>query len=206
MRVALLSLALLCLVGLSVGQPSTFFDFFFDIENKRQFGRIVGGAAVTIAKYPYIVSLRRNSNHICAASVISTNCAVTCAHCTYALTSVAGVTIYGGSTSRTTGGKIFKVSAIINHPNYDPDTFDADVAVLRVDTPLIPNTNIAPVQLVAANYAYTAGTIGYVAGWGRTTLGSAASSLSSSLRAVNIPFVSDATCASMWSNTELTAT
>ncbi|XP_058116975.1 trypsin delta-like [Anopheles ziemanni] len=203
MRVALLSFGLLCLLKCSVGQSQNFFDFFFDIENKRQNGRIVGGAAVTIAKYPYIVSIRRNTVHICAGSVISTYYAVTCAHCTYTM-SIPQVTIYGGSTSRNTGGKQFKVTEIVVHPNFDTDTIDNDISVLRVSTPFVPNTNIAPVSLVAADYSYPNGAIAYVAGWGRITIGNSPSSLSASLRAVNIPFVDDVSCQNLWSNKDLT--
>ncbi|ETN59160.1 hypothetical protein AND_009298 [Anopheles darlingi] len=48
------------------------------------------------------------------------------------MTSVDGITLYGGSTSRTTGGRVFQVTNIVMHPEYNPDTFDCDVSVLRV--------------------------------------------------------------------------
>uniref|UniRef100_A0A1Y9IVX9 Peptidase S1 domain-containing protein n=1 Tax=Anopheles minimus TaxID=112268 RepID=A0A1Y9IVX9_9DIPT len=203
MRVAFLSLGLLCLVGLSAGQDTrrSFFDFFFDVENKLQNGRIVGGSTVSIARYPFVASLRRYSNHICSTSVISTYHAATSAHCTYSFKTLSGVTIYAGSTSRTTGGRVFVVSNNYIHPKYDPDTFDFDVAVLRVKTPFTPNTNIATIPLVPVDFTVPDRVLVTVTGWGRTSSGG---SLSPSLRAVAIPIVSQSTCESLWSAATIT--
>uniref|UniRef100_A0A182QM58 Peptidase S1 domain-containing protein n=1 Tax=Anopheles farauti TaxID=69004 RepID=A0A182QM58_9DIPT len=203
MRVAFVALGILCLVGLSVGQSGrrNFFDFFFDVENTRQSGRIVGGSTVTIARYPFMVSLRRFSNHICAASVISAYYAASSGHCTYSFTSLAGVTIYAGTTSRTTGGRVFNVIGNVVHPQYDPDTFDFDVAVLRVQTPFTPNTNIAPVPLAPPDFVIPDRVQPTVIGWGRT---SARGSLSPSLRAVAIPVISNDACEALWSTGTIT--
>uniref|UniRef100_A0A182SJV0 Peptidase S1 domain-containing protein n=1 Tax=Anopheles maculatus TaxID=74869 RepID=A0A182SJV0_9DIPT len=204
MRAVVLSLGLLCaVVGLSVGQETrrNFFDFLFDVENKLQNGRIVGGSTVSIARYPFVASLRRYSNHICSVSVISTFHAATSAHCTYSFKSLTGVTIYAGSTSRTTGGRIFVVSNNYIHPEYDPDTFDLDVAVLRVKTAFTPNTNIAAIPLAPVGYTIPDRVLPTVTGWGRTSSGG---SLSPSLRAVAIPIVSRSTCASLWSSASIT--
>lgn len=44
-------------------------------------GRIVGGSAVDISAYPYQLSFRYSNSHICGASIISANWALTAAHC-----------------------------------------------------------------------------------------------------------------------------
>ncbi|XP_053679739.1 trypsin-3-like [Anopheles nili] len=203
MRVAFLSLGLLCLVGLAAGHGEVkgFFKFFFDFENKRQYERIVGGTTVTIARYPFALSLRRYSNHICSATVISANFAATSAHCTAPLKSLTGLTLYGGSTSLKTGGTSFPVASSIVHPNYNPETFDFDVAVLRVQTPFSSNPNIAPVQLIAADTKLADRTSLNVIGWGRTMTGE---SLSPALRATSIPAISNAVCSAIWSDTIIT--
>nr|XP_049461070.1 trypsin 3A1-like [Anopheles coluzzii] len=204
MRAVFLSLGLVCLAGLAVdGQTRSrsFFDFFFDVENRLQNGRIVGGSTATIARYPFVASLRRFSNHICTASIISTLHAATGAHCTYSFKSLSGVTIYAGSTSRTTGGRVFVVTDNFIHPKYDPDTFDFDVAVLRVKTPFTPNMNIASVPLVPANYAVPDKVQPTVAGWGRTSTGG---TLSPTLRAVAIPVMGNIPCQELWIDTDIT--
>ncbi|XP_058061006.1 trypsin alpha-like [Anopheles bellator] len=202
MRISLVSLLGLALL-LAVVQLSVASDFLLDTKKKRQDGRIVGGAAVTIDKYPYVVSLRRNLDHVCAGSVISPYYAVTCAHCTYSMSSLSGVTIYAGSTSRTTGGKVFTVTAIIRHSEYNPDTFDVDVSVVRVSTSFTATTGVGIVQLADLEWNYPAGMTATVLGWGRTTTGG---SLSASLRAVSIPIISNSECAAAWKNISITNT
>lgn len=44
-------------------------------------GRIVGGVQVTITQYPWQLSLQSGGRHICGASIISANWALTAAHC-----------------------------------------------------------------------------------------------------------------------------
>lgn len=44
-------------------------------------GRIVGGQQVAITSYPWQLSLQVRNSHICGASIISANWAVTAAHC-----------------------------------------------------------------------------------------------------------------------------
>jgi hypothetical protein len=43
------------------------------------------------------------------------------------------INLWGGSTSRLTGGRVFFVEEYILHPQYDIFTLDNDVAVLRMD-------------------------------------------------------------------------
>lgn len=44
-------------------------------------GRIVGGEPTTIEKHPYQLSLQYYGSHICGASIISADWALTAAHC-----------------------------------------------------------------------------------------------------------------------------
>uniref|UniRef100_A0A2M3ZDL9 Putative trypsin-like serine protease n=1 Tax=Anopheles braziliensis TaxID=58242 RepID=A0A2M3ZDL9_9DIPT len=202
----LLGIVSLCLVQYAVGQQQPrkgFFDFFFKLDSVLKGSRIVGGTTTTIARYPYVVSLRRNSNHICAGSVISAFYVVTCAHCTASMNNVDGVTLYGGSTSRTTGGRVFQVVNITTHPEYNPDTFDCDVSVVRVSSSLIAFPEIATVRLAPLEMDFPAGTSCSLPGWGRTT---DTGTLSATLRAVIIPVIAQTTCATMWSNVQVTDT
>lgn len=62
-----------------------------DFEEPTYEGRIVGGNEVPISQFPYQLSLRQNGNHICGASIISSNWALSAAHCTFPMPSVAAV-------------------------------------------------------------------------------------------------------------------
>uniref|UniRef100_A0A182QTG1 Peptidase S1 domain-containing protein n=1 Tax=Anopheles farauti TaxID=69004 RepID=A0A182QTG1_9DIPT len=164
-------------------------------------GRIVGGSVVPISQFPYQLSLRQNGNHICGASVIAPQWALSAAHCTFPMPSANSITFRGGSSSRTAGGVIFQAAQIINHPNYNNNNLNNDVCVIRITTSFV-GTNIASIRLVNSGVSFGAGTNSVVSGWGLTAPGG---SLPVDLRAVNIPVVAQATCSSQWGTGRITA-
>ncbi|XP_055605054.1 uncharacterized protein LOC129753280 [Uranotaenia lowii] len=157
-------------------------------------GRIVGGHEVSIAQFPYQLSLRSNGNHICGASVISANWALSAAHCTFPMPNVNAITFRGGSASRLTGGVIFQAAQIINHPQYNNNNLHNDVCVIRITTSFV-GANIAPITLVPSGTGFAAGTRSIVSGWGLMQQGG---TLPVNLRAVDIPVVAQATCNNQW--------
>ncbi|XP_058116977.1 trypsin alpha-3-like [Anopheles ziemanni] len=165
-------------------------------------GRIVGGSVVPISQFPYQLSLRSNGAHICGASVISGNWALSAAHCTFPMPNVNSISFRGGSASRTAGGVIFQAAQIINHPQYSSANLNNDVCVIRITTSFV-GANISPIRLVASGTNFAAGTNSVVSGWGLTAPGGA---LPVDLRAVNIPVVAQATCSSAWGAGRITAT
>ncbi|XP_049548679.1 trypsin alpha-3-like [Anopheles darlingi] len=164
-------------------------------------GRIVGGSAVPISQFPYQLSLRQNGNHICGASVISGNWALSAAHCTHPMPPASAISFRGGSASRTTGGVIFQAAQIINHPNYNSANLNNDVCVIRITTSFV-GANIAPIRLVNSGVNIGAGTNSVVSGWGLTSAGG---QLAANLLAVNIPVVAQATCSNQWGAGRITA-
>nr|XP_029718341.1 trypsin alpha-3-like [Aedes albopictus]XP_029718346.1 trypsin alpha-3-like [Aedes albopictus] len=163
-------------------------------------GRIVGGNEVSIANFPYQLSLRHNGNHICGASVISSTWALSAAHCTVSPVSAGSATLRGGSASRLAGGVIFAVAQIVNHPQYNSNNLNNDVSVLRTTTSFV-GANISPITIVPSGTNFAGGTRSVVSGWGLTTPGG---SLPTNLRAVDIPVVTIATCRSQWGTAAIT--
>ncbi|KAJ4432547.1 hypothetical protein ANN_21170 [Periplaneta americana] len=92
-------------------------------------GRIVGGTTTTITNFPYQLSLRYSGSHICGASIISANWAVTAGHCI--IGSASSLTLRAGSTYSNTGGTVHQVSQAIRHGSYNANTLDYDIAVLK---------------------------------------------------------------------------
>lgn len=112
--------------------------------------------AITCKKVEYKVSnvVAEILNDRCGASNIHRYWALTAAHCVGKLRSVlvdpvseifppadfgtpaSLVHLWGGSTSRTTGGHLFFVSAYHLHPGYDRQSIDLDIAILEVDVSL----------------------------------------------------------------------
>ncbi|XP_053691016.1 trypsin-7-like [Sabethes cyaneus] len=163
-------------------------------------GRIVGGIEVDIAGFPYQLSMRLNDDHWCGASIISSNWAMSAAHCTYPAPPVSSMTFRAGSSSRTTGGTIFQAAEIVNHPLYDPVTIDNDVCVIRITTSFV-GTDIVPITIVPIGTSFPHGTRSVVSGWGMTTPGGP---LPVYLHAVNIPVVGQDACRGLWGAQRIT--
>jgi secreted trypsin-like serine protease len=122
-----------------------------------------------------MVSLQQDDNHICGASLLTSEYAVTAAHCVDAiLRDSSGLSILAGSNylDDTTSPTVQRqtVTKIIPHPNYDPVSFANDIAILQF-SPLtissnsklaficLPNANQDPFEtnsdLVAIGWGYT---------------------------------------------------
>ena len=59
------------------------------------------------------------------------------------------------------------VAQIILHPNYDSDSSDNDIALLKLSSPVSFTDYIRPVCLAASGSVFNNGTDSWVTGWGR---------------------------------------
>ena len=60
------------------------------------------------------------------------------------------------------------VDEITNHPNYDADTNDNDIAILKLKKPLTFTKDVQPACLPDPSFSPEEGELGVVSGWGRT--------------------------------------
>lgn len=89
------------------------------------------------------------------------------------------------------------VSEIINHPNYDSDTYNNDMSLLKLSSPVSFTNYIQPVCLTSYNTGPDTGSDVWVTGWG--TLSSGGSS-PDKLQEVMVPVVSQSQCDSSYSS------
>lgn len=106
------------------------------VENKSPF--IVGGEPTTISDHPHhlaLIDMVRGgpSGYMCGASNIHRLWALTAAHCVDFGTPAELVNLWGGSTSRISGGHLFFVRRYVLHPGYNRATVDLDIAIIEVD-------------------------------------------------------------------------
>lgn len=60
---------------------------------------------------------------------------------------------------------------IIPHPNYNPYTFDNDIALMELDSPVMFTDYIRPICLPAAQHDFPMGNTVWITGWGATREG-----------------------------------
>ncbi|XP_034485808.1 trypsin-4 [Drosophila innubila] len=161
---------------------------------RRPDGRIVNGREAREGEFPYQLSLRRLTVHICGASVLDGSWAITAAHC------VDGherqpheFTLRLGSVKRSSGGSIMTVRTIYKHPSYDTTDMNFDVALLRTQAgALTLDPNVAPIKLPEAGEAIQENISAIVSGWGH--MSSTEPMLSSVLKYTTVMTVNQQKC------------
>ncbi len=147
--------------------------------------RIVGGLESSPDAWPWMASLQRGA-HFCGASLVAPDALVTAAHCVEGNAPRELRVVLGRSDLSTSAGKSHQVAEIIVHPEYDPFSNDADVAILMLTTP----SDLEPLPILQASDEALAApdTLATVIGWGVTQ---ESGSSPDRLREVRVPIVSN---------------
>ncbi|CAF3040273.1 unnamed protein product [Rotaria sp. Silwood2] len=107
--------------------------------------RIVGGEAASDYAWGWIVSLQENGQHICGATLLTSEYVVTAAHCvddamnnTSILSILAGINYLNNVSIPTIQRR--SIISITRHPNYVSSDWRNDIAVLKF-SPLTTSSN-----------------------------------------------------------------
>lgn len=167
------------------------------------FNRIVGGRDADEGEYPFMVALIMKgrpvkSSQFCGGSLIRANWVLTAAHC---VQSWGGGTISpnrieafvgGYRLSDETKGQRVGVVKIIKHENYDDDTLDNDIALIK----LAKAVNKELISLGRPEFN-SAGTLSTVVGWGNIrSTDDGGFETPEVLQEVDVPVVSQNVCQS----------
>ncbi|RAH41260.1 serine protease [Aspergillus brunneoviolaceus CBS 621.78] len=96
---------------------------------------VSGGSPATINDLPYLVSILRSGSPTCGGVLIASNRVLTSAQCVYgAEASPSSFSVRTGSSQTLSGGSAFTVSRIARHSQFNPTTYDYDVAEPAVET------------------------------------------------------------------------
>ena len=134
---------------------------------------IVGGEDANIQDYPYQAALLSTggwSYAYCGASIINEYWILTAAHCVEGESaSNTGVRV-GNSASYAQGGTTYDAAEIITHPNYNGNTMNNDIALIRLEDPITFNNYTQPVVLMCDQQVELGvedpGEMSWITGWG----------------------------------------
>ncbi|CAH1239262.1 ANGPTL1 [Branchiostoma lanceolatum] len=170
-------------------------------------GLIVGGAEAEPGEFPWQAMLwdtRPTRNRFfCSGILINKRWVITAAHCIRELylTKEDFIVRLGKHTTvrgvREASERSYKADRIIVHPDYNEDTLESDLALLRLAPPEVTFTEyILPIcipDVPEARQRIQPGAIGTVSGWGALFAGGSASK---KLMKIILPVVSMAQCRS----------
>ncbi|KAL0828776.1 hypothetical protein ABMA28_003690 [Loxostege sticticalis] len=170
-------------------------------------GRIWGGQSVNAGAQPHlgglVITLTDGRTSICGSSLISNTRSVTAAHC-WRSPGIAArqFTIVWASNRLMSGGTRQTTTNVVMHPQYNQNTLQNDVAVIRHNHVNF-NNNINRINLASGSNSY-AGTWAVAAGFGRTSDGGGAANPDK--RQANLLVITNDVCRRTFGNTIVAST
>ncbi|XP_066508147.1 uncharacterized protein [Hoplias malabaricus] len=167
--------------------------------------RIVGGSPAPPGSWPWLVNLRLDGALMCGGVLVDSSWVITAAHCFTGSRSESYWTVVVGEfdiTKTDPDEQALKVNRIIAHPKFNPKTFNNDIALVELSSPVVLSELVTPVCL-PSDLEPPAGTPCLVAGWGSLYEDGPAADV---VMEAKVPLLSQGTCKSALSKELLTNT
>nr|CAH7720529.1 unnamed protein product [Callosobruchus chinensis] len=164
-----------------------------------QENRIVGGRPTGINRYPWVARILYDGHYHCGASLLTEDFVLTAAHCVrrFFRLKKSKIRVILGDHDASTSGEVPSmmrvVSAVIRHKKFDTETYNHDIALLKLRKPVQFNKQIRPICLPSSSVEL-GGLNATVVGWGRLAEGG---QLPSVVHEVDVPILSLSQCRAM---------
>ncbi|XP_045538320.1 serine protease filzig isoform X2 [Papilio machaon] len=166
-------------------------------------GRIVGGKNASFGDWPWQVLIRESTwlglftKNKCGGVLITNRFVTTAAHCQPGFMGSL-VAVFGEndiSTNLEPRRPVAKnVRRVIPHPKYDAATFENDLAILELDSPIKYEPHIVPICMPPDDADFT-NRMATVTGWGRLKYGGGVPAI---LQEVQVPVMENSHCQYMF--------
>ena len=108
-----------------------------DVNHGSRSQSIIGGETAMPSEYPTVVALEDSpSNWFCTGTLITDTWVLTAAHCVDGATTMPSVRFDDPDVSDTTGGIVAAVAEVHEHPGFDWEAWDNDLALLKLAQPV----------------------------------------------------------------------
>uniref|UniRef100_A0A8D2J4Y8 chymotrypsin n=1 Tax=Varanus komodoensis TaxID=61221 RepID=A0A8D2J4Y8_VARKO len=162
------------------------------------YSRIVNGEEAVPGSWPWQVSLQdRTGWHFCGGSLVHKQWVVTAAHCGVTSSHVVVLGEHDRS-SPTEKTQRLQVETVFTHPNWDPETINNDIALIKLATPAEWSETVSPVCLTKAVDLFQSGDLCVTTGWGKTRYNGGSFTTPSKLQQTALPLLSKDQCSRAW--------
>lgn len=160
--------------------------------------RIVNGTDTAIASIPFQVSLQFYNMHTCGGAILNQHTIITAAHCLDYMTehhTLSMLSVRVGSSYLQREGTVYNLSQAIVHELYEPNSYDYDVALLKLRTPLVYTNAVQPLMLGTDRTHLADNEMVQVSGWGRLHTGGP---LAQVLQRIEFPVLPQGECEALF--------
>ncbi|KAM4651686.1 suppressor of tumorigenicity 14 protein [Discoglossus pictus] len=143
--------------------------------------RIVGGVNADIGEWPWQVSLHtKRDRHTCGASLVSPTILISAAHCFQDMQGIrysdpsiwtAYLGLHDQAQLKAKDVVERKIKRIVAHTKFSDYTYDNDIAMLELESPVTYTDFIQPICIPDSSHDFPAGKSIWVTGWGAMSEG-----------------------------------
>ncbi|XP_071128570.1 scavenger receptor cysteine-rich domain-containing protein DMBT1-like isoform X5 [Mytilus edulis] len=187
------------------------------VRERPQPAKIVYGTVAEYGMYPWQVGVRKIyyydyfsrkkiSSVWCGGTIINKHWILSAAHCFDGVLK-SKITIRTGDHNHKRPDDYeqeFDVEAILTHDQYDSDTYDNDIALVKISSDdgqgITFNDYVQPACLPDLDTLYRVGTLCHISGWGKTEHGVSPNVL----RKEKIPIMNTSKCRSLYKHDSIT--